>query len=43
VALADLARAEDGLMPFASATGLVVMAQMMQAEMENRIGPRHAK
>jgi len=43
VALAELARAEDDLMPFASATGLVVMAQMMEAEMETRIGPKHAK
>ena len=44
VALAEVAGAvKDGLLAFASATGLVVMAQMMQIEMEGRIGPKHAK
>jgi transposase-like protein len=44
VALAEVAGAvKDGLLAFASATGLVVMAQMMQAEMEGKIGPKHAK
>jgi transposase-like protein len=44
VALAEVAGAvKDGLLAFASATGLVVMAQMMQVEMESRIGPKHAK
>ncbi len=44
VALAEVAGAvKDGLLAFASATGLVVMAQMMQAEMEAKIGPKHAR
>jgi putative transposase len=44
VALAEVAGAvKDGLLAFASATGLVVMAQMMNAEMEGRIGAKHAK
>jgi len=44
VALAEVAGAvKDGLLAFTSATGLVVMAQMMQAEMELKIGPKHAK
>jgi len=44
VALAEVAGAvKDGLLAFASATGLVVMAQMMQAELESKIGPKHAK
>ena len=44
MALAEVARAvKDGLLAFASATGLVVMAQMMEAELTERIGPRHAK
>ena len=30
-------------MAFASATGLVVMHQMMEAELEGRIGPKHAR
>jgi hypothetical protein len=43
VALAEVAGAvKDGLLAFASATGLVVMAQMMNSEMESRIGPKHA-
>jgi transposase-like protein len=44
VALAEVAGAiKDGLLAFASATGLVVMHQMMQAEMTERIGVKHAK
>ena len=44
VALAEVAGAvKEGLLAFASATGLLVMAQMMNAEMESRIGPKHAK
>jgi len=44
VAMADVAGAvRDGLMAFASATGLVVMLQMMQAELTRRIGPKHAR
>ena len=44
VALAEVAGAvKDGLLAFASATGLVVMAQMMEAELTERIGPKHAK
>lgn len=44
VALAEVAGAiKDGLLAFASATGLVVMSQMLQAELEGRIGPKHAK
>lgn len=44
VALAEVAGAiKDGLMAFASATGLVVMHQMMEAELESRIGPKHAR
>ena len=44
VALAEVAGAiKDGLMAFASATGLVVMYQMMEAELEDRIGPKHAR
>ena len=44
VALAEVAGAiKDGLMAFASATGLVVMHQMMEAELEGRIGPKHAR
>ena len=44
MALADLAGAvKDGLLALASATELVVMAQMMQAEMETLIEPKHAK
>lgn len=41
VALADAAGAiKDGLLAFASATGLVVMCQMMEAE---RLGVKHAR
>lgn len=44
VAMADVAASvRDGLMAFASATGLVVMLQIMQAELTERIGPKHAK
>jgi len=44
VALAEVAGAiKDGLMAFASAIGLVVMHQMMEAELEGRIGPKHAR
>jgi putative transposase len=44
VALAEVAGAiKDGLMAFASATGLVVMHQMMEVELERRIGPKHAR
>lgn len=44
VALAEVAGAiKDGLLAFASATGLVVMFQMMQAELTRRIGEKHAK
>lgn len=46
---ASVARAEvagtikDGLLAFASATGLVVMQQMLEAELTERIGPKHAR
>jgi transposase-like protein len=44
VALAEVAGAiKDGLLAFASATGLVVMFQMMQAELTEQIGPKHAR
>ena len=44
VALADVAGAiKDGLLAFASATGLVVMHQMMAAELTEAIGHKHAK
>lgn len=44
VALAEVVGAlKDGLLAFATATGLVVMAQMMEAELTERIGPKHAK
>jgi len=44
VALADVAGAiKDGLLAFASATGLVVMHQMMEAELTEVIGHKHAK
>lgn len=44
VALAEVAGAvKDGLLAFASATGLVVMAQMMEAELTGRIGEKHAR
>jgi transposase-like protein len=44
VALADVAGAiKDGLLAFASATGFVVMHQMMEAELTELIGKKHAK
>jgi hypothetical protein len=44
VAMADVAGAiRDGLMAFASATGLVVMYDLMVAELTERIGPKHAR
>ncbi len=44
VALAEVAGAiKDGLLAFASATGLVVMFQMMQTELTGRVGEKHAK
>ena len=44
VALAEVAGAlKDGLLAFASATGLVVMRQMMEAELTEAIGAKHAK
>ena len=44
VALAEVAGAiKDGLLAFASATGLVVMHQMMAAELTETIGRKHAK
>lgn len=44
VAMADVAGAiKSGLLAFASATGLVVMHQMLDAEMTERVGPKHAK
>jgi putative transposase len=44
VALAEVAGAvKDGLLAFASATGLAVMFQMMQTELTGRIGEKHAK
>ena len=42
--MADVAGAvKDGLLAFASATGLVVMRQMMEAELTGRVGAKHAK
>jgi putative transposase len=44
VALAEVAGAiKDGLLAFASATGFVVMHQMMAAELAEVIGEKHAK
>lgn len=44
VALADVAGTiKDGLLAFASATGLLVMHQMLEAELVERIGPKHAR
>ena len=44
VALAEVAGAiKDGLLAFSSAAGLVVMAQLMQTELTERIGKKHAK
>jgi hypothetical protein len=44
VPLAEVAGAiKDGRLAFAAATGLVVMHQMMQAELTEAIGEKHAK
>jgi transposase-like protein len=44
VALADVGAAvKDGLLGFCADVGLVVMQQMMAAELTARIGPKHAK
>jgi putative transposase len=44
IALADVAGAmREGLLAFASATGLAVLQKMMEAELTARIGPKHAK
>jgi hypothetical protein len=44
VAMADIAAAiREGLIALASATGLVVMHQLMEAELTERIGPKHAR
>lgn len=44
IALAEVAGAiKDGLLAFAWATGLVVMRQMMEAELREAIGEKHAK
>lgn len=44
VALADLAGAvKEGLLGMCADVGLMVMAQMMNAEMTARVGPKHAK
>lgn len=44
VALAEVAGAlKEGLLAFASATGLVMMRQMMEAELTEAIGAKHAK
>ncbi len=44
VAMADVATTiRDGLLAFAGATGLVVMHQMMEAELTAQIGPKHAR
>jgi putative transposase len=44
VALADLAGAvKEGLLGFCADVGLMVMSQMLDAEMTARVGPKHAK
>src|SRR5579862_8180767 len=44
VALADLAGAvKEGLLGLCADVGLMVMAQMLDAEMTARIGPKHAR
>jgi putative transposase len=44
VALADVAGAvKEGLLGFCADVGLVVMRQMLDAEMTERVGPKHAK
>ncbi len=44
VAMGDVASAmKEGLLAFASAAGLVVMRQMLDAELESIVGAKHAK
>ncbi len=44
VAMADVAGAmRDGLLAFSAAAGLVVMRQMLDAELESIVGAKHAK
>lgn len=44
VALSDIAEvAREGLLALSVSTGLAVMAQMMQAEITQIVGPKHAK
>jgi putative transposase len=44
IAMADVASTiKEGLLAFASATGLVVMFKMMEAELASTIGPKHAR
>ena len=44
VAMADVAGAmREGLLAFATSAGLVVMQQMLTAELTAKIGPKHAK
>jgi len=44
VALADVAGTiKDGLLAFASTTGLLVMQQLMETELTSRIGAKHAR
>jgi len=44
VAMADVAGAmRDGLLAFATSAGLVVMRQMLDAELAQIVGPKHAK
>ncbi|MGH8936588.1 MAG: IS256 family transposase, partial [Acidimicrobiia bacterium] len=44
VALADVAGAvREGLLGFCADVGLVVMRQLMDAELTDRIGPKHAR
>ena len=44
VALGDVAGAvKEGLLGFCADVGLMVMAQMLDAEMTARVGPKHAK
>ena len=44
IALADLAGAvKEGLLGFCADVGLVVMRQMLDAEMTDRVGAKHAK
>jgi len=44
VALADLASAvKDGMLGFCADVGLLVMRQVMEDELERRVGPKHAR